>query len=138
MGDAVLDLGKKKQRRTLDKVGGISTVIGAGAVFVGKFRGTENYVVYGLIEGDCELDGTVVVEEGGRWHGQISASNVIIAGEVKGDVVATTKVELAPTARIAGSISGPVVAIAEGAVVQGSIKMTSSAQPVRFVERRGD
>lgn len=138
MGDAVLELGKKKQRRTLDKVGGISTVIGAGAVFTGQFRGTENYVIYGAIEGDCDLDGTVVVEEGGRWRGQITAANVIIAGDVTGDVIARVKVELAPTAKISGSIAGPVVAIAEGAVVEGKIKMTSSAQPVHFVERRGD
>jgi cytoskeletal protein CcmA (bactofilin family) len=136
MGDAVLELGRKKQRRTLDKVGGISTVIGAGAVFTGQFKGTENYVVYGTIEGDCDLDGTVVVEEGGVWRGQVKAGNVIIAGNVMGDVVAATKVELAATARISGSIAGPVVAIAEGAVVEGKIRMTSSAEPVRFVERR--
>ncbi len=138
MGDAVLDLGRKKQRRTLDKVGGISTVIGAGATFTGQFKGTENYVVYGTIEGDCDLDGTVVVEEGGNWRGQVKASNVIVAGNVFGDVIGTTKVELAPTAKITGSIAGPVVAIAEGAVVEGKIKMTSAAQPVRFVEKRAE
>lgn len=138
MGDAVLDLGKKKQRRTLDKVGGISTVIGAGAVFSGQFKGTENYVIYGTIEGDCDLEGTLVVEEGGNWHGQVKAGNVIIAGNVVGDVIATQKVELAPTARISGSIVGPIVAIAEGAVIEGKIRMTSSAEPVRFVERRTD
>jgi cytoskeletal protein CcmA (bactofilin family) len=138
MGDAVLDLGKKKQRRTLDKVGGISTVIGAGAVFTGQFKGTENYVVYGTIEGDCDLEGTIVVEEGGVWRGQVKAGNVIVAGNVVGDVVASVKVELAPTARISGSIAGPVVAIAEGAVVEGKIRMTSSNEPVRFVERRTD
>lgn len=136
MGDTVLDLGKKKQRRTLDKVGGISTVIGAGAVFTGHFKGTENYVVYGTIEGDCDLDGTVVVEEGGTWRGQVKGGNVIIAGNVFGDVIAMTKVELAPSAKVAGSIAGPVVAIAEGAVVEGKIQMTSAAQPVRFVEKR--
>lgn len=136
MGDTVLDLGKKKQRRTLDKVGGISTVIGAGAVFTGRFKGTENYVVYGTIEGDCDLDGTVVVEEGGVWRGQVKGGNVIIAGDVFGDVIAKIKVELAPSAKVAGSIAGPIVAIAEGAVVEGKIQMTSAAQPVRFVEKR--
>lgn len=138
MGESVLDLGKKKQRRTLDRVGGISTVIGAGAIFSGQFRGVENYVIYGTIEGDCNLDGTVVVEEGGHWHGNITALNVIIAGDVHGDIVAGKKLELAPTAKITGTISGPTIAIAEGAVIEGSIKMTSSAQPVHFVERRTD
>lgn len=138
MGDSVLELGTKKQRRTLDKVGGISTVIGAGAIFTGKLRGAENYVIYGMIEGDCNLDGTLVIEEGGRWLGRIKALNVIIAGEVTGDVFAEKKLELAPTAKIKGTLTGPVIVIAEGAVIEGSIKMTSGAQPIRIVERRAD
>jgi len=138
MSDSVLELGTKKQRRTLDKVGGVSTVVGAGATFTGFFKGTENYVVYGTIEGDCDLEGTVVLEEGGVWRGNINALNVIIAGEIHGDVIGHKKVELAATAKIFGSISGPTVAIAEGAVVEGAIKMTSGATPVRFVDRRGE
>ncbi len=138
MSDSVLDLGTKKQRRTLDKVGGISTVVGAGATFTGHFKGTENYVIYGTIVGDCELEGTVVVEEGGIWRGNITALNVIIAGEVRGDVLGHKKIELAQTAKIIGSITGPTVAVAEGAVIEGAIKMTSGATPVRFVDRRGE
>lgn len=138
MSDSVLELGTKKQRRTLDKVGGISTVVGAGATFTGNFKGTENYVIYGTIIGDCNLDGTVVVEEGGLWRGNITAQIVVIAGELHGDVVAHKKIELAQTAKIIGSISGPTVAVAEGAVIEGAIKMTSGATPVRFVDRRAD
>ncbi len=136
MSDSVLDLGTKKQRRTLDKVGGVSTVVGAGAIFTGHFKGTENYVIYGTIVGECDLDGTVVIEEGGVWRGNITALNVVIAGEVYGDVVGHKKIELAQTARIVGTITGPTLAIAEGAVIEGSIKMTSGATPVRFVDRR--
>lgn len=138
MSESVLELGTKKQRRTLDKVGGVSTVVGAGATFTGNFKGTENYVIYGSIVGDCTLEGTVVVEEGGVWRGNITALNVIIAGEVHGEIVGHKKIELAMTAKIVGSITGPTVAVAEGAVIEGSIKMTSGAAPVRFVDRRMD
>ena len=138
MSDSVLELGTKKQRRTLDRVGGISTVVGAGATFTGNFKGTENYVIYGTIIGHCDLEGTVLVEEGGRWHGNITALNVIVAGEVHGEVVGHKKIELAQTAKIVGSLTGPTVAVAEGAVIEGSIKMTSGATPVRFVDRRTD
>lgn len=138
MSESVLELGTKKQRRTLDKVGGISTVVGAGATFTGHFKGTENYVIYGNIVGDCDLEGTLVVEEGGVWRGNITALNVIIAGEIHGDVLGHKKIELAQTAKIIGSITGPTVAVAEGAVIEGSIKMTSGASPVRYVDRRGE
>ena len=36
------------------------------------------------------------------------------------------------------TITGPTLAIAEGAVIEGSIKMTSGAKPVRFVDKRAD
>jgi len=138
MSDSVLDLGTKKQRRTLDKVGGISTVVGAGATFTGNFKGTENYVIYGTIIGDCDLEGTVVIEEGGLWRGNVTALNVVIAGEIHGEVVGHRKIELAQTAKIVGTITGPTLAIAEGAVIEGAITMTSGAAPVRFVDRRAD
>ena len=138
MSESVLELGTKKQRRTLDKVGGVSTVVGAGATFTGHFKGTENYVIYGTIIGDCNLEGTVVVEEGGHWRGNITALNVIIAGEVHGEVIGHKKIELAQTAKIVGTITGPTLAIAEGAVIEGSIKMTSGTTPMRFVDKRVD
>jgi cytoskeletal protein CcmA (bactofilin family) len=136
--DAVLQLGRKKHRRTLDKVGGISSVIGADSKFVGTFSGDENYLIYGTVEGDCDLDGTVVVEESALWKGKIQAANVIIAGEVNGDVIAKVKLELAPTAKIVGNVTGPVVAIAEGAVVEGSMHMSSQGEITHFSEKRSN
>lgn len=138
MSDAVLDLGRKKQRRTLDRVGGISTVLGASTRFVGDFSGAENYVIYGTVEGNCELEGTLVLEENAHFKGNMKANNIIVAGEVIGDVVAQEKLELASTAKISGNISGRTVAIAQGAVVQGAIRMTTPGTPVHYVERRTD
>ena len=90
------------------------------------------------IVGDCNLEGTVVVEEGGLWRGNITALNVIIAGEVHGEVIGHKKIELAQSAKIVGTLTGPTLAIAEGAVIEGSIKMTSGTTPVRFVDKRGE
>ena len=91
MNDSVLNLGKKKHRRTLDRVGGVSTVIGADSKFVGEISGEENIVIHGQIEGDCDLKGTLVVEEDAIWTGIINAQNVIIAGKVIGDVFSAEK-----------------------------------------------
>lgn len=134
--EAVLILGKKKHRRTLDKVGGVSTVIGEDTTFEGNFSGTENIVVYGRVKGDCNLQGTVVVEEGAHWKGTLSAENVIIAGRVQGEVIATGKLELAHTAKIIGELRGPVIAVAEGAVIEGNMHMTEKSELMRYVEKR--
>lgn len=136
MKDTVLQLGKKKHRRTLDQVGGISTVIGAGNKFVGEISGEENIVIHGEIEGDCDLQGTVVVEEGAKWLGTVKASNIIIAGLVKGDIIATQKLELTSTAVIEGNLSAPVIAVAEGAVIKGGMRMSDGKDVTHFTDKR--
>ncbi len=136
MNESVLRLGRKKHRRTLDKVGGVSTVIGAGSKFVGEITGEENIIIHGEVEGDCDLQGTVVVEEGARWKGRLKASNVIVAGFVEGDIIATEKLELASTAVIEGNLMGPNIAVAEGAVIKGGMKMTDGAEVTHFTDQR--
>jgi cytoskeletal protein CcmA (bactofilin family) len=51
--------------------------------------------------------------------------------------VAVNRVEIAGTARVAGSLAGASIAVAEGAVIEGEIKVTSGNAPMRFEEKRG-
>ena len=72
------------------------------------------------------------------WKGSIKAGNVIVAGHVEGDIVADGKVEITDTARITGTVAAAAIAVAEGAVVDGVMNTTGSANPVEFVEKRQD
>lgn len=136
MVHSVLELGRTRHRRTLDKVGGIATIIGTESIFVGILRGNENVVVFGRVEGECDLNATLLLEEPGRFEGNIVAENVIIAGEVRGNVMARNKLEIASSARIVGDVSGEVIAIAQGASIDGQMR-TAGAEPVtRFTEKR--
>ena len=103
---------------------------------MGVFRGKDNHIIYGEVQGECDLDGILVLGEGSRWKGNIRAANIVIAGLVEGDIQATNKLELAKTAYVRGKITSPVVAIARGAVHEGSIRMTRQTQITRYVERR--
>jgi cytoskeletal protein CcmA (bactofilin family) len=126
-------MGSSKGRRSLDRVEGFSTSIGAGSVFKGSISGAGHSIILGRIEGDSELDGTVVIGEGGMWVGNLAAENIIIAGEVQGTVVAKNKIEIVSTARIHGSLTSPYIAIAEGAVHEGEIHM---GEVKRFTDQR--
>ena len=132
----ILKFGKKRDRRTLDRVEEFATMIGPESVYQGVFQGKDNHIVYGQVQGDCEIEGTLVLGEGGKWKGDIRASSVVIAGRVDGDIVATDKLELARTAHVCGKITSPVVAIARGAVHDGSIRMAKQTQITRYRERR--
>jgi len=124
------------KRRILDSTTGPATYIAPSTTIVGALSGKGNYVFCGRVEGECDVDGPVTLAEGGEWKGTLCATDIIIAGTVEGDVVARQRVEISGTARITGSLAGNSIAVAEGAVIEGDIKVTDGEQPVKFEERR--
>jgi len=134
--NSLLHLGENKLRRTLDQVGEFTTIIGAESALTGSFKGKDNYLVYGRVEGECDLEGAVMLGEGGCWVGNIVAHHVFIAGEVEGDITAHGKIELLASARIRGHLTSPVIAMAEGAAFDGEIKMEKQSQVTSYSERR--
>lgn len=124
------------KRRIQDSSAGPTTFIAPSTKIVGTISGQGPYVFCGTVEGDCDISGPLTLAEGGRWKGTLKAIDIIVAGTVEGDVVARERVEIAGTARVAGSLSGASIAVAEGAVIEGEIKVTSGAQPVKFQEKR--
>jgi cytoskeletal protein CcmA (bactofilin family) len=131
-----VNLGRSKGRRTLDRVEGFSTVIGKDSHFIGSIGGAGNFIIQGRVEGDCDIQGTLVVAENGHWLGNISAGCVLIAGTVDGDVTAADKMEIISSARIKGKITSAVLAIAEGAIHEGVVAMSGKPDMKRFKEQR--
>lgn len=124
------------RRRISDAGSGPTTFIAKGSKISGKLTGEGAYVFCGEMEGDCDIRGPVTLAEGGRWTGTMRATDVVIAGIVEGDVIATKRVEIAGSARIVGSISGHSIAVAEGAVIEGEIKVANGDEPTLFQEKR--
>lgn len=134
--EILLKFSRRKRRRTLDRIDNFTSMLGPGSVYSGVFQGKDNHIIYGEVQGECDLEGILVLGEGSRWRGNIRAATIVIAGRVEGDIQATNKLELARTAFVRGKIASPIVAIARGAVHEGSIRMAKQTQITRFVERR--
>jgi cytoskeletal protein CcmA (bactofilin family) len=126
----------KFKRRIQDSPSGPTTFIAASTKIVGTISGKGAYVFCGTIEGDCDIDGPLTLAEGGRWKGTLKATDIIVAGTVEGDVIARQRVEIAGTARVTGSLAGHSIAVAEGAVIEGEIKVVSGEPPKKFLEKR--
>lgn len=124
------------KRRLRDSVGRFASVLGAEAVLRGELSGGGDYIVLGRVEGDSNLDSTVVLERSGTWQGRLQARSVIIAGTLEGEAVAAERVELTASARVRGDICAPSVAIAEGAVFEGQIRSGAHTEVTHFRERR--
>jgi cytoskeletal protein CcmA (bactofilin family) len=124
------------KRRILDSGDGPTTFVAASTKIVGTISGSGPYVICGTVEGDCDIEGPLTLAVGGSWHGTLRATDIVVAGTVQGDVIAAGRVEIAGTARVAGSLSGHSIAVAEGAVIEGEITVTNGTPPIKFEEKR--
>lgn len=129
-------LSKRRKRRFSDQTSLCTNIIGDGAQLRGTLTGSGDYRVSGRFEGDADIEGTVVLLPGAHWKGDIAADNLVIAGEVHGNVTAQNSLELTASARIHGDLASPTIAIAEGALYQGQVRTVKRAPVKRFKERR--
>ncbi len=122
------------RRRSLDHLDKVPTILGHGVRHVGQLDGRENFVVHGRVDGDSEIDGVLLIGDAALWVGNIVADMVIVKGRVEGNIHARFKLEVRTSARIKGDLSSPLIAVADGAIVQGRTSPDSII--TRFSERR--
>lgn len=102
---------------------------GRTTAWIGKALRIEGRVVsQGNLTIDGEIDGTIEVGEhsvmigaGAAVKADLVASTVTVSGSVTGDVTASEKVVLQPSATIDGDITTPRLLMADGAVVTGKV-----------------
>lgn len=125
-----------RKRRFRDRPTGPVTLINEGCKITGVLSGLGDFMISGEVEGDCDLAGSVSITSKGVWRGLLKARSVVVAGTVEGDIEAAGSVEIANSARITGTVTGEAIAVAEGAVVEGTMKTTGRSHPLEFVEKR--
>jgi len=124
------------RRRFFDQRAGAPTLIGIGSRFEGNLEVQGPMSLGGTIVGNGNVAGLVSIAKDAHWQGNVRAQSAIVAGRVTGDLAIETKLEISKSAMIRGSVRAHVVAIADGAVVEGEIAVTGSQPIVRFEERR--
>jgi len=108
---------------TVQSVERITSVLAAGVIWQGSISGSGGVRVEGTFEGQIALKGLLVVGETGKVTCEnISASNVIVAGAVKGNIT-SQKVEIRSSGRVWGDIVTTAFATEEGAFLRGQIRM---------------
>lgn len=110
-----------------------TTLVSAGTEIVGDVHFTGSLEIEGKVRGNiaasAEGDATVRILGSGMVEGNIHVPVVVINGAVKGDVHASTLVELAANARVAGNIHYTLVEMAKGAQINGSLIYARSGKP---------
>ncbi len=88
-----------------------------------SFKDPVNLKINGKFEGTLETRGTLTVGQTANVSAHINGENIVIAGKVKGDILARKMLVLMPTAVLNGNIQTPKLNVVEGAIFQGKCQM---------------
>lgn len=100
-----------------------------------SFKDPVNLKINGNFSGTLEGRGTLTVGSSAFVDAHITGENIILAGKVRGDIVAKKMLVLMPTAVLTGNISTPKLNIVEGAVFQGQCQMMDDILSVEEVAK---
>lgn len=98
------------------------SVVEQGLVISGDIFGEDSLTVKGVVKGSIFLPkGGVQITQSGYVEGEILANQVIITGELLGNLTALTSSELTSTAKVVGNICTAKITMADGAVLFGHL-----------------
>ena len=107
--------------------------IGDGTEFEGKLQCEGDIRIDGQFKGELHVSGTLTVGADAIIEADIYAPHIAIAGKIHGNIFAEKRLEILAPAKVLGKIEAPKVLIDDGAVFEGSCRMSQA----RDVEARG-
>ncbi len=105
------------------------TILGAGCSLEGKLICSGPTRIDGDFAGELKTDDVLVIEETATVTADLNVRELVVSGNVRGNINALTRVSLAPTANIEGDIATPSLMIREGAQIKGKIEVTPTRRP---------
>jgi cytoskeletal protein CcmA (bactofilin family) len=106
----------------------IENILGKSCTVQGHLRSDGAFRVDGTVEGSVESGAAVIVGESGLVRGDVSGTDVVIAGQVIGNVVASGHLEILAKGKIEGDIAAKSMRIETGGVFCGTSRMGEGAR----------
>jgi cytoskeletal protein CcmA (bactofilin family) len=112
--------GRKGQMDSrIDTLVGPNTKVNGDLGFCGRCH--IDGVVKGSVSADSNSYSALSIAEDGSVEGGVTVPYVVLHGLVRGDVVASQRVELGPTARVIGNVYYNLIEMAIGAEINGKL-----------------
>ena len=109
-----------------DKPTSSTSLISRNVKIEGEIRGEENLHIDGRIKGAVRINGDILIGNAGIVEAEIEAENVVIQGQVNGNVTARQQLEIWPSGKLFGDCMARSIDIKEGAVFEGRSNMLKS------------
>lgn len=104
------------------------SMIGKSIVVKGEITASDPLYVYGRVEGTIKAPAQrVTVGKEGKLKANVSAREVVIIGEVQGNVDGAHRVEVRTEGSVTGDLAAERILIEEGAIVKGRIDVRLAA-----------
>lgn len=94
-----------------------------GSKIVGNISADSDFRIDGLIEGDLNCTGKVVIGEAGRVKGTIVCQNAEILGLLDGKIHCSQQLSLRSSGKIQGDVQTKTLIVEPGAIFNGTCSM---------------
>jgi cytoskeletal protein CcmA (bactofilin family) len=112
--------GRKEHRHAV-----VDTLVGSNSQVNGDLNFTGGCHIDGTVKGNVSADdgsnSALSISEDGMIEGGVTVPYVVLNGIVRGDVIASQRVELGPTARVIGNVYYNLIEMAIGAEINGKL-----------------
>jgi cytoskeletal protein CcmA (bactofilin family) len=99
--------------------------IGKSVIICGEVKGSEDLIVDGRVEGTVTLsESRLTIGPNASVQADLTARDVLILGQVQGNVVASGRVELRAGCSVQGDIRALRLAVEDNAVFRGKVDLT--------------
>ncbi len=103
--------------------------IGKSLVIKGEVTGSESLYIDGRVEGSINLSGNrVTIGRNGVVNANINAREIVVTGKVKGNLVASDRVDIRNEGSLTGDVIAQRISIEDGAYFKGGIDIRKPGQ----------
>lgn len=110
------------RRKEDDKVLDVNAAMQGSLVFSDPV----NLRINGKFEGSLTTKGKLTIGQAAEIRADIIGENIIVSGNVRGNIKATETIKLLSTAKVVGNIEVPKISIDQGAIFNGKCKTSET------------
>ncbi len=109
--------------------------LGKTLVVKGELSGGEDLYIEGQLEGTIELrEHSLTIGPQGRVQANVNAKDVVLYGNLKGNVRAEDRVEISKSGSMVGDVVAARVIVEDGASIKGSVDIQKTTEAPRTPE----
>lgn len=107
-----------------------TALLGDSTTYTGKLSFSGAVRIDGKFSGDIDSDGKLVLGKDACFQGTVRVSELVVRGNVSGDLFISGRTVLHQTARVTGNLATKLLIMEEGAELSGSLQMGAEAEKI--------